>query len=194
MAINTTTPIIKFLIPDLHSQYDIGIADASFYPVAYTITDPTVEITPPGFPKVALAYSPGQLTSFNSNDLNITCVGDPTQLTVLPDGMWTVRMSIAPNLSFNSSLSYIRTTNIRKRFGLALMKTDLTCCTGQMGSQQKAYLDEIDYYIQCATAAGNDCNPTVAMELLRTANKLLNDFLEDRPNHFLNPGYYLAGL
>ena len=194
MAINTTVPIIKFLVPDLHSLTDIGVADASFYPTNYTITDPTVEITPPGFPKIALPYSNGQLTIFNSNDLNITCVTDPVNLTALPDGMWTIRMSIAPNLTYNSSLSYLRTTNIRRKFGIALMKTDLTCCAGPMNSQQKAYLDEISYYIDCATAAGNDCNPTVAMELLRTANKLLNDFLEDRPNHYLNQGYYLAGL
>jgi hypothetical protein len=193
MAISNTSPIINFLVPDIHDQSHIGIADASYYPTGYVITTPTVEITPPSFPKVSLIYTPSQLSLFNSNDLGLSCTTDPTQLTILPDGIWTVRMSISPNTTFSILKSYMRTTNIRRQFGLAVMKTDVACCGGDINHQQKAYLDEIEYYIECATAAGNDCNSLVAMSLLQQANKMLRDFIDNKPNFYLNPGYYLAG-
>jgi hypothetical protein len=192
--INTQTPVINFLVPDLHDLYHLGIADASFYPTNFNVTEPTVEITPPAFPKATIAYTIKNLNSYNSNDVNISCVTDLSLIVPLPDGLWTVRMSIAPNTQYFVTKTFMRTTKIRRKFGLAVMKTDISNCGMDMKQQQQAYLDEIDYYIECATAAGNDCNGPVAMSLLRQANKMLDDFIDDKPNYRLDPGYYLAGL
>lgn len=194
MALNTQTPVINFLVPDLHDLYHIGIADASFYPTNFTVTEPTVEITPPSFPKATLVYTIKNLNTYNSNDLNITCTTDVSLIVPLPDGIWTIRMSIAPNTANYTTKCFMRTTQIRRKFGMALMKTDISHHGGNMTKQQQDYLDEIDYYIKVATAAGNDNNAVIAMSLLRQANKMLDDFLQNRPNYYNDPGYYLAGL
>ena len=194
MSLSTQNPIINFLVPDLHDQFHIGVADASFYPSNFTITSPTVEISPPAFPKATLAYTPGTLTLFNSNDLKLSCVTDPVQLAILPDGVWTIRMSVADNNQNNATKSFMRTTNIRRQFGIALLKTDTTCCGPDIDDQKNAYLDEIARYIDLATAAGNDCNSLVAMSLLQQANKMLKDFIDNKQNFYLNPGYYLDGF
>jgi hypothetical protein len=193
MALSTTTTSINFLVPDLHDQYTLGIADASYYAPNFAITNPTLEITPPSFAKATIPYNTGNLNVINSNDLNITCVSDGAQLAILPDGIWTIKMSVSSPNTYFKTKSFMRTSNIRRKFGIAVMKTDAACCGGDIQSQQQKYLDEAFYYIELATAAGNDCNAVVAISLLQQANKLLDNFIDNKANYYLNPGYYLAG-
>lgn len=189
-----TAPILDFTIPDLHNLELLGLADSSFYPANFNIVNPSLEITPPGFNKVVVIYTTGQLNIFNSNDLGIGCV--PNQGTCnlpLPDGFWTIKMEVLPFEENNVTKSFMRTAAIRRTFGVACMKTDIMCCGADIKKQQLAYLDEISYYIECATAAGNDCNPEVAMDLYREANKMLGNFIDNKPNYSQNPDYYLFG-
>jgi len=194
MPLNTSLPIIDFVILDLHDPNLLGVVDKSYYPSGFTVSTPTVEITPPSFPKATLTYTIKTLNTYNSNDLKLTCVDNESQLGNLPDGMYTIKMSISPEYSYNRTKSFLRTTNIRRKYGIAVMKTDITCCSDDIKKQHMVYLDEINYYIECAIAAGNDCSGTVAMTLYQEASRMLDAFINNKPDYFLNPSYFLLGI
>lgn len=193
MSIPITVPILDFTDIDTHNPNLLGIVDTSFYPDSFQIVNPTLEITPPSFIKATVVYSPQTLNIFNSNNLNITCVTSPDNLTALPDGLWEIRMTVNPVETYSQTKTYLRTKNIERSYGVALLKTDISQCSGNIKKQQMAMLDEIWYYIQCSIGAANDCNYRVSMELYREAATMLKDFVDCRPNYYMNPGYYLAG-
>ena len=190
MSLPTTQTIIHFTALDTHNPLILGIADISYYPSNFTKTNPTLEIPPPGFNKSVLTYTPSSLNLFNSNDLGITCGDDSCSLTELPDGIWAVKMSVNPPDQYNKSKNFLRTKELERRWGIALMKTDIVNCNGDIKSQQLTILDEIWYYIQCAIGAANDCNYKVSINLYREALEMLKDFTECKPNS----QFYLAGL
>lgn len=177
MAYPETSPILDFTIVDTHNALSIAIADISFYPSNFTVTNPTYEVTPPSFPKATVSYVKGEVLFLNSNTLNITCVADPALLTPLPDGIWTIRQSIAPTITFNIEKKFLRTTNIEQKFGKAFLKTDLIECNQDVKIEQMKVLDEIYFYIQAAIAAANQCNYILAMKLYNNANSMLDNFI-----------------
>lgn len=178
MAYPETSPILDFTIVDTHNPLTLGIADISFYPANFTIVNPTYEITPPSFPKVAIVYNTGEVLFLNSNTLNITCVSTPALLTSLPDGIWTIKQSISPSIDFNLEKKFLRTTNIEQKFGKAFLKTDLIECNQDIRIEQMKVLDEVYFYIQAAISAANQCNYTLAMKLYNNANTMLDNFIK----------------
>lgn len=180
MAYPQASPILDFTIVDSHNLLTLGIADTSFYPSNFNVINPTFEITPPGFPKVTLLYTVNGLLFLNSNQLNITCVDDIAFLAQLPDGIWTVRQTIAPPISWNLTRTFMRTMRIEQKLGRAFLKTDISQCNQEVRKEQMRVIDEINFYIQGAIAASNQCNNVLAMNLYNTANTMLDNFLRDR--------------
>jgi len=180
MAYPETSPILDFVVVDTHNTLTLGIADTSFYPSNFAVTNPTLEITPPSFMKATVAYTAGAMTVFNSNTLNITCVSEVSQLIDLPDGIWTVKQTIAPPITFNIERTFIRTTKLEQKFGRAFLKTDLVQCNQDVKTEQMKVLDEVWFYIQAAIAAANQCNNLLAMNLYKLANTMIDNFLRDR--------------
>lgn len=178
MAIPETSPILDFTIVDTHNPLTIGIADTSFYPSNFAVLNPTYEITPPSFLKVAATYNVSEVLFLNSNTLNITCVSSPALLTPLPDGIWTIRQSISPAVDWNLEKKFLRTTQIEVKFGKALLKTDLIECNQDVKVEQMKVLDEVYFYIQAAISAANQCNYTLAMKLYTNANTMLDNFIK----------------
>lgn len=180
MAYPETSPILDFTIMDTHSTLTIGIADTSFYPDNFSVANPTFEITPPAFSKATLIYTVSEVNIFNSNTLDITCVPTVDLLSDLPDGIWIVRQSISPAIDFNIQRTFIRTTKLEQKLGIAFLKTDITQCNQDMKVEQMKVIDEISFYIQASIAAANQCNNKLAMDLYQLANKMLDNFLRDR--------------
>lgn len=176
MAISQTDPILDFTIVDTHNPVTMGIADISFYPENFAIASPTYEITPPSFLKATVLYNIHEVLFINSNTLNITCVPTAALLTPLPDGIWTIKQSIAPPASWNIEKKFLRTTNIEQEFGKAFLKTDLIECNLDVRVEQMKVLDQIWFYIQAAISAGNQCNYILAMKLYNYANTMLKNF------------------
>jgi len=75
---------LDILVIPTYNVEVLGIADASTYPVSPPVSSPTIEITIPGFGKVALPFEPNELNLFNSTSLGLSEVGDP--LLPLPMG------------------------------------------------------------------------------------------------------------
>lgn len=180
MAYPETSPILDFVVVDTHNTLTLGIADTSFYPSGFTVSNPTLEITPPNFPKATVGYTQSAMTVFNSNTLNITCVGEVSLLTDLPDGIWEIKQSIAPPITFNIERTFIRTVKLEQKFGRAFLKTDLVQCNQDVKTEQMKVLDEVWFYIQAAIAAANQCNNLLAMNLYKLANTMIDNFLRDR--------------
>jgi hypothetical protein len=177
MAYPETSPILDFTIVDTHNVLTIAIADISFYPSNFAVTNPTYEITPPSFVKATVSFNEGEVLFLNSNTLNITCVSTAELLTALPDGIWKIKQSIAPAIDFNTEKSFLRTTNIEQKFGKAFLKTDLIECNQDVKIEQMKVLDEIYFYIQAAISAANQCNYILAMKLYGYANTMLDNFI-----------------
>ncbi len=158
----------------------MAVADTSFYPTGFNIINPSIEVTPPGFNTTVLNYSHNTITTFNSNTLGITCVSDIRLLTNLPDGIWTVKLSISPPIQWNVERAFIRTEQIQQKLGEAFLKVDLTQCNINAQRENMRVVDEISFFIQAAIAAANQCNNILAMNLYRTANTMLDNFLRSR--------------
>lgn len=171
---------LDFTVVDTHNVLTLGVADLSFYPPNFQIITPTYEITPPSFMKATVAFTPGSLNIFNSNTLNITCVDDVSLLVDLPDGIWSIRQSIAPPIKYNIYRTFIRTTLLERKFGNAFLKLDLNPCDQNRRTEGMKVLDEIFFFIQAAIAAANQCNNLLAMDLYRTADTMLDNFMRDR--------------
>lgn len=190
MAYPETSPILDFTIVDTHNTLTMGIADISFYPSNFSVTNPTYEITPPSFVKAVVPYNVNEVLFLNSNTLGITCVSTPALLTALPDGLWTIKQSIAPAIDFNQEKKFLRTGNIEQKFGRAFLKTDLIECNQDIRIEQMKVLDEIYFYIQAAISAGNQCNYILALKLYNSANTRLDNFIKARCGGNQNVPWY----
>lgn len=180
MAYPETSPILDFTIVDSHNPLTLGVMDTSFYPEGFTVANPTYEITPPSFPKATVVYPLNELIFLNSNTLNITCAPSLDYLVSLPDGIWTIRQSISPAITYNDEKTFIRTTLIEQKFGKAFLKTDMIECNQDVKIEQMKVLDEVYFYIQAAISAANQCNNLLAMKLYSNANSMLDNFIKTR--------------
>lgn len=172
-----TTPILNLLILDTHNLTTLGITDISQYPIGFTIVSPTVEIIPPSFPVATKVFTPKNVNVFNSNDLNLSCSTDACQVYELPDGYWQVKYSFAPAQNNFVQKNFMRTEVLQKKLGQAFLALDLTKCDQTVKDQDMRKIDEINYYIQTSIAAGNECNPKLALDLYHLADRKLSEFL-----------------
>lgn len=175
-----TSPILDFTIIDTHNPLTLAVADTSFYPTGFTIVNPTIEVTPPAFVESTTIYSPNTIITFNSNILGLTCVPNISMLTPLPDGIWTIKLSVAPAIDWNIERTFIRTDNIQQKLGRAFLKIDLTACNSDQNRENMKAIDEISFYIQASIAAANQCNNILSMNLYRTAETMLDNFMRGR--------------
>lgn len=177
-----TSPILNLLILDTHNLTTMAVADASVYPVGFTIVSPTLEIIPPSFPIVTKVFSANNLNLFNSNDVGITCIdpSSPCEVCNLPDGYWQLKYSIAPAQNNYVQIGFIRTQLLQQKLGEAFLSLDLNQCDETVKDQDMRKIDEINYYLQSSIAAGNKCNPKLALDLYHIADRMLNELLNSK--------------
>lgn len=172
MTVNN--PILDIIVMPTYSPYTLAVGDYSQYPVGYAPSSPTIEITAPGYNKQAVSFVPKNLNLFNSTNMGITCEGQPESL--LPDGLYTLKYTVAPAFTYFVTKTILRVDNIMERFDTAFMKLDITECDQAIKREQKIQLDTINYFIQCAIAAGNKCANKKAIQLYNQASKMLEKF------------------
>ncbi|MEI6186994.1 MAG: hypothetical protein WCP46_00635 [Alphaproteobacteria bacterium] len=175
-----TTPILDLLLIDTHSAKSIGISDFSQYPTNYSIISPTLEITASGFSPVTIPFTVNSINIFTSLNLNITCGGQ--EIEDLPDGIYTIKYSIAPAYINNVTRSFIRIEKLQEKFDTAFMKLDILQCDGPLRAQKEEELNSIYYYIQEAVACANKNAPDLALKLYKKADKMLNYFIQHKCN------------
>ncbi len=157
------------IIPS-YNTHTLIIGDASEYPFGTAINNPYLEVTPPGFQKVTLIFSPKNLNVYNSNSLNLTD-SDCTQ--PLPDGIYKLKYSIQPNYEIYTEKSFFKIDQLLELFDSAFLKLDIIDCNLSYNQKMRKKLHEIELFIQSAVSAANKCNDKLATDLYKMAYKLL---------------------
>lgn len=153
------------------NTYTLMVGDASQYASGTAINNPYLEITPPGFQKVTLIFSPNALNIYNSTSLKLT---DTDCFSPLPDGIYKFRYSIAPNYDNYVDRSYFRVDQILERFDGAVLAADINACNGRYDEQYAKKLDEVEHFIQYAISAAGKCDDKLAIDSYKMALNLLN--------------------
>lgn len=166
---------LDILVIDTHNAETLGIADISTY--SGVPTSPTISITVPGFDAVLLPFVPNDFNLFNSTSLGLSAVGEPTQ--PLPDGVYYLTYTIAPALTNYVNKTIMRVDKIQEKFDEAFMKLDMMECDLSIKQQQKVELSSINFFIQGAIAAANNCAVDTANKLYVQADKMLNNFIKN---------------
>lgn len=169
-----TTSLNILVIPTYNVQ-TLGIADVSTY--SGSPSSPTIEINIPSIGKVVLPFNINDFNIFNSTSLGISDVGDPLQ--ALPDGIYNFRYSIAPAYENFVEKTIIRVDQLQEKFDKAFMKLDMMECDRAIKTQAKSDLSSINFFIQGAIAAANNCAIDEANKLYQVAKKMLNNFMKN---------------
>ena len=167
---------LDILVVPTYNTRTLGVADASIYPTdPPVVSSPTIEIGVPGFGTVSLPFNVNDFNIFNSFTLGITSYSD--SLLPLPDGVYTLKYSVAPAYENFVEKSIMRVDLIQEKFDQAFMKLDMMECDRAIKTQQKVDLNTIYFFIQGAIAAANSCAIAEANKLYTQANNMLNNFL-----------------
>ena len=116
--------VLDILVIPTYNTLTLGIADASTYDTdPPVVSSPTIEITVPNFGVVSLPFVPNDFNIFNSTSLGLSPVGAP--LIPLPDGIYYLRYTVAPAITYHVEKNIMRTELIQEKFDNAFMKLDL---------------------------------------------------------------------
>lgn len=173
-------PKLNLLFPETHDAKSLLIADTSLYPSPFSIVNPTIEITPPGFNVVTLSFTAQGFTVYNSMSLEITCSDLDCETIDLPDGIYYVKYSITPAYRYFVNKSFLRVNKLQEKFDKVYLKLDFMQCDEAIKQEDKKILDTIQMYINGAIAAANNCLDVLAMKLYNTAKQYIDDFVNHR--------------
>lgn len=171
---------LDLLIPETHDSKRMLIADVSKYPSPFTISNPTIEITPPGFPVVVLSYTANGFVVYDSMSLKITCSDVDCELIDLPDGIYNIKYSITPAWQYFVNKKILRINKLQEKLDRVYLKLDFMQCDEAIKEEDKEILDTIQLYINGAIAAANNCLDSLAMKLYNKALQFIDDFINHR--------------
>lgn len=153
----------------------LAIADASRYDTQPPVVGaPTIEITPPGFDKVVLAFTVQTTNVFNSVTLNIT-----EEEQALPDGVYQIKYSVSPAAENFVEKSLMRVDKLQEKFDEAFMTLEVMECDGPIKTQAKEALMRIYFLIQASIAAANECALVESQKLYKKADSMIDSFLSN---------------
>jgi hypothetical protein len=164
---------IKIVVLETHDVKTLNVADASQYPSnPPVVTNPTLLVTPPGFPVVSIApFIVNGNNILTSDMLKITA---PGLVIPLPDGVYHFNYSIAPSATYSDSISFMRVNKLQEKFDRVFMTLDMMECDREVKTQAKVQLNTIYLLIQGAIAAANNCATIEANKLYDKASAMLN--------------------
>lgn len=172
---------LDILVLPTYNKMLLGVADASTYPTTPpVVTNPTIEITVPGFGAVVLPFVVNDYNLFNSESLGITAPSAP--LVPLPDGIYKLKYTVDPAITNFVEKTIIRVDQLQEKFDEAFMKLDMMECDKAIKTQSKVDLNTIYFFIQGAIAAANNCAIDEANKLYNQAQKMLNNFVKNNCN------------
>jgi hypothetical protein len=170
--------VLDILVIPTYNTLTLGVADASTYDTdPPVVSAPTIEITVPNFGVVSLPFTPNEFNIFNSTSLGLSAVGDP--LIPLPDGIYYLKYTVAPAITYNVEKNIMRTELIQEKFDNAFMKLDMMECDSAIRTQAKVDLNSIYYMISGSIAAANNCAVDTANKLYMQADRMLNNFIRN---------------
>lgn len=173
MAITTSLPILRLGSIDLRDQGSFAIVDLSTY--ATTPTSSVLQVTPPGWPRIGVPFTPGTVNVYKCGDFNITCA--LVNCCPLPDGIYAVTLTVTFPGQTPTSIdqSFIKVDQLDCRITNLFLKVDLDCdCETQDQKKYKAQIKDIELLRDGAVAAANNCDDLLAYKLYLQADKYID--------------------
>lgn len=170
-------PILDLALQDFRDGTTIALVDLSSYVSTPDSSHLNLQITPPGYPTIAVSFTPNNVNVYKCADLGITC-GD-TGCTPLPDGIWDVVYTVIPavNQSFSATTverKFIKIDQIKCLYETTFNKVDLECLC--YDHEQEKYIKElyrIKLFIDGSVSACNKGNYVLSADLYQRALYLL---------------------
>ena len=160
----------------------LRIEDTSIYADGMDIDCPTLNVTLPGFNYSVEIVEPDIAPGFSKNltacDLEVQTLNCGTKYDALPDGIYVLRWSVAPNEIVFAEYNHLRLSKIRSTYEKILCEVDINDCAPNSENEKKLKkLREIKIYLDAAKAKVEICHePKKGMELYTYAKKMLSKF------------------
>ncbi len=165
----------------------LKIEDESIYDSHLEVDNVILEILPPGktcFIQFPLSKYWGSKL-FNCSLLELCCVDCPSSMSELPDGVYDMKYSIAPNIKTLVEFSHLRVCQLETRYSQILCKFFSNKCnyTKEEIKNLEGKLRKIDDTLQAAIYKVEDCNEKQeGLDLYDEANSLIKEF-ENKDEH-----------
>jgi hypothetical protein len=169
--------ILSLEIPVVANTEIMSIVDTSQYSDKLAIDCAELLITAPGFNSPSLtSVTQGFYLNLNACDLNLQTTNCGTIRTELPDGVYIIKYSVAPNDKVYVEYNHLRVTKLLTLYYETLCNIDVMGCTPASGRSD--IIDEIKYIktvIDGAVAKVEYCgSPQAGMSLYDFAKKRLD--------------------
>lgn len=128
------------------------------------ISNPSFEITPPGYPKVNIPFVPKQTNEYTSAHLEI-CDAD-----TLPDGIYTVKYSVRPNVNNFVEKTFIKVDKLVCQYEKLLLILLEPCDC----EPYRENLHNIKLLIEGSIAAANICDTKMSVKLYKKAKDMID--------------------
>ena len=166
---------LDILVIPTYSVLTLGVTDASVYPTnPPVVSAPSIEIDIPGFGTTTLPFVPNEINVFTSSNLGIT---EPDCNQPLPDGIYRLRYSVAPAYANYVERTILRVDRLQEKFDNAFLQLNMMVCDRALKTQSSVMLNTINFFIQGAIAAANNCAEFESNTLYAQADNMLNNFL-----------------
>lgn len=172
--------VLQLMNIDTYDSFSLGLADVSQYSPNFVITNPTVEITPPGYPKIALPFTAQSVNIFRASDLKIVC---DDSCSPLPDGVYTITYTVFPASTYSVTKNFLRVNEIVCKLQKLYLATDMECnCPSWYLISTKKTLSTIKLLIEGAISSANDGNQVTSFQLYRKADDMLDNIIKCNKN------------
>ena len=166
-------------LPDTNNIKVLRLFDTSLYAQDLAIDCGTLRITSPGFNlPVAIEILKGFNIVLNACSLGLQRTNCQDASQPIPDGIYVINYSVAPNTSVFVEYNHLRTTQTTNKYFNLLCDLEMSACEPDADVKEK--LEElrlIKVFIDAAKAKveyGHE--PQAGMELLIYAQKRLNKY------------------
>lgn len=172
--------VLSLEAPDTMNKCILRVVDTSVYNPDRDPDCLLLQITLPGFKRPVEITEPtieaGFIVNLTACDLGVQTTGCGTTYADLPDGIYIIKYSVAPNQLVYVEYNHLRITCALHKIQKIYCDLDIAACDPP--AETKAKLNEvrlIQQYLNAAKAMVEFChNPRKGMELYNYALKLLN--------------------
>ena len=170
--------LLQLDVPDTRNGCILKILDSSVYSTVSTPTCPDLQVQVPGFTRAVDIPNtqPGFIFNLTACDLALQTADCGTTYWDLPDGIYIIKYSVAPNQYVYVEYNHLRITKALNIINAILCDLDVAACDPP--EKVKAKYKELDFIywtLLAAKAKVETChNPQAGMNLYNYAIKLLD--------------------
>jgi hypothetical protein len=169
--------VLSLEVPNVSNACIMTIMDTSVYSDIIPVLCPTLDITAPGFTSPSqINVEAGFIKTVSACDLGLQTVDCGTTYVDIPDGVYIIRYSVAPNDIVYVEYNHLRITKALDIYNKVLCTLDISSCDPTVKVKERLQeLRMIRMYLDAAKAKVEYCGePDKGMTIYNYALKLLN--------------------